>query len=124
MHTNITKQFVEAVEKYGTKTAVVDYPDGNTQHRTSFDELMRRSRQVAAHIQGKGIASHSFVTIELPAGADFLAAEMGVWLACCVAVPSRLFPSLPSVAIADKAAGIFWCRRPARDCSVSVSSGR
>ena len=93
MQAEITKQFVEAVEKYGAKTAVVDYPDGKTQRRTSFDELMKRARQVAAHIQGKGIASHSFVTIELPAGADFLAAEMGVWLACCVAVP--VGPSFP-----------------------------
>ena len=95
MQAEITKQFVEAVEKYGAKTAVVDYPDGKRQRRTSFDELMKRARQVAAYIHRKGIASHSFVTIELPAGADFLAAEMGVWLACCVAVP--VGPSFPGI---------------------------
>lgn len=87
MQANLTKQFVEAVEKYGSKTAVVDYPDGQTKRCTSYDELMRRARQVAAYIQDKGVARQSFITIELPACADFLAAEMGVWLSCCVAVP-------------------------------------
>ena len=93
MQTEITKQFVEAVEKYGTKTAVVDYPDGKTQRRTSYDDLMKRARQVAAYIRGEGIVPQSFITIELPAGADFLIAEMGVWMARCVVVPVGLtFP--------------------------------
>ena len=87
MQSQIVTRFIEAVKAFGTKTAVVDWPDGKTERRTSFDTLMQRARQVATYIQDKGIAPQSFVTLELPAGMEFLAAEMGVWMVRCVAVP-------------------------------------
>ena len=86
MQSQLIARFVEAVGKYGSKTAVVDYPDEQTPRRTSYVELMTRARQVAARIQQQGIATQSFITIELPASADFLAAQMGIWLARHVAV--------------------------------------
>lgn len=87
MQSQIVNRFIEAVKAYGPKTAVVDWPDGKTERRTSFDTLMQRARQVAAFLQEENIAPQSFVTLELPAGMEFLAAEMGVWMARCVAVP-------------------------------------
>ena len=89
----LVKKFIEAVEKYGPMTAVVDSPDGKTLRRTSFDELMKLSRQVAGYIQSRCIAPQSFITIELSASVEFLAAEMGVWMARCVAVP--MGPAFP-----------------------------
>ena len=79
----LVQKFIEAVEKFGPMTAIVDSPDGKTLRRTSFDELMRLSRQVAGYIQSKGIAPQSFITIELSSSAEFMAAEMGVWMARC-----------------------------------------
>ena len=94
MQSQIVNRFIEAVKAFGPKTAVVDWPDGKTERRTSFDTLMQRACQVAAYIQDKGIAPQSFVTLELPAGMEFLAAEMGVWMARCVAVPvGTTFPN-------------------------------
>lgn len=89
----LVQKFIEAVEKFGPMTAIVDSPDGKTLRRTSFDELMRLSRQVAGYIQSKGIAPQSFITIELSSSAEFMAAEMGVWMARCVAVP--MGPAFP-----------------------------
>ena len=89
----LVQKFIEAVEKYGPMTAVVDSPDGKTLRRTSFDELMKLSRQVAGYIQSRCIAPQSFITIELSASVEFLAAEMGVWMARCVAVP--MGPAFP-----------------------------
>ena len=83
----IVNRFIEAVKAYGPKSAVVDWPDGGSERRTTFDTLMQRARQVAAFIHDKGIAPQSFITLELPAGMEFLAGEMGVWMARCVAVP-------------------------------------
>ena len=83
----MTSTFSETVKLYGSRTAVVDYPDGKTQRRTSFDELKRQALQVTAYIKERNIAPQSFITIELTAGADFLIAEMGVWMARCVVVP-------------------------------------
>lgn len=83
----MTSTFLETVKLYGSRTAVVDYPDGKTQRRTSFDELKRQALQVVAYIKKRDIAPQSFITIELAAGANFLIAEMGVWMARCVVVP-------------------------------------
>lgn len=93
MTTLLVNRFIDTVEKYGQKTAIVDYPDGSTRRNTSFDELMRLSRQVAGYIQSQGIAPQSFITIELSSSAEFMAAEMGVWMARCVAVP--MGPAFP-----------------------------
>ena len=87
MTTLLVNSFIDTVEKYGQKTAIVDYPDGSTRRNTSFDDLLMLSRQVAAYIKERNIAPQSFITIELAAGADFLVAEMGVWMARCVVVP-------------------------------------
>ena len=93
MTTLLVNRFIDTVEKYGQKTAIVDYPDGSTRRNTSFDDLLMFSRQVASYIKERNIAPQSFITIELAAGADFLVAEMGVWMARCVVVPVGLaFP--------------------------------
>ena len=87
MQSQLVTRFIEAVKVFGPKSAVVDWPDGKTERSTSFDTLMLRARQVATFIKTEGITPQSFVTLELPAGMEFLAAEMGVWMARCVAVP-------------------------------------
>ena len=86
MQSLLVSRFDEAARKYGSRTAVVDYPDGHTARRSTFGELMRLSHQVAAFIQSKDIAPQSFITIELPASVEFLAAQMGIWIARCVTV--------------------------------------
>ena len=95
MESFIIRQLIETTERYGSKVAVVDYPaaaDGGTAdcrqpRTTTFDQLWRNARKVAACILDAGIAPQSFVTIELPQSMEFLAAQLGVWLAHCVAVP-------------------------------------
>ena len=95
MESFIIRKLIETTETYGSKVAIVDYPAaayGGTANcrqprTTTYDQLWRNARKVAACILDSGIAPQSFVTIELPQSMEFLAAQLGVWLAHCVAVP-------------------------------------
>ena len=91
-------RILKSCEKHGEKTAVVDC-DGT--RSTSYAELLRKSRAVAAYLASLGIAKTeidgeyalpvnrktAFAAIKLPAGADFLAAEIGAWLAGFAVIP-------------------------------------
>lgn len=61
MHSQVVSQFVEAVNTFGTKTAVVDWPDGVSERRTSFDALMQRARQEGA-CRRDGVAANALAT--------------------------------------------------------------
>lgn len=83
MKSLLVKRFLEAVGQFGSKVAVVE----GGERRTTYVEMLSYAHRVVAYIQARKIASQSFITIELPASVDFLAVEMGVWIAGCVAVP-------------------------------------
>lgn len=91
-------RILSSCEKHGDKTAVVDC-DG--QRRTSYAELLRKIRAVADYLDSLGIEKTeiegeyglplnrkvAFAAIKLPAGADFLAAEIGAWMAGFAVIP-------------------------------------
>ena len=125
MKSQLVTRFIEAVKAFGPKTAVVDWPDGKTEHRTSFDTLMQRACQVAAYIQDKGVDPQSFVTLELPSGMEFLAAEMGVWMARCVAVPvGTTFPDVRKNYIRNHCDAVLNIDTAAMAETIQVSSSK
>lgn len=91
-------RILRSCEAHGDKTAVVDY-DG--QRRTSYSELLRKILAVADYLETLGIEKTeiegeyglplnrkvAFAAIKLPAGADFLAAEIGAWMAGFAVIP-------------------------------------
>lgn len=81
----------EAFEKNTGKTAVIDY---GGRRSTSYGELGCLTRRIATGLKGMNLPPHSFLPILLPASMEYLAAEMGVWMAGHAIVPMGMtFPS-------------------------------
>lgn len=74
----------KAFESFADRIAVVDQ---GGDRRTSYRELGELSLKTAAWLLQQELPDHSFVPICLPASAEYVAAEIGVWLAGYAAVP-------------------------------------
>ena len=72
------------MKNHEDKIAVVDQ---NGQRQTTYKELFEMSCRVAGYLQQKNLPPHSFIGISLPTSLDYLAAEIGVWLAGHAIVP-------------------------------------
>ena len=70
--------------RYEDKVALVDL-DGS--RSTTYGQLLALAKKVAAYLRQQGVAPHSNVCIRMPDTMEFMAAEIGVWLSRCVAVP-------------------------------------
>lgn len=85
----------EAFSTYAEYPAVVD-EDGRRQ--TTYRELGELACRVAAWLDAQRIPEHSFVPVILPASAEYVAAEVGAWIAGHTAVP--MGPAFPAERIA------------------------
>ena len=66
------------------KVAVVDQ---NGQRQTTYKELFTNACRVAAYLQQKKYPPHSFIGICLPTSMEYVASEIGIWLAGHAIVP-------------------------------------
>ena len=66
------------------KIAVVDQ-DG--QRQTTYKQLLTMARRVAGYLQHRDYSPHSFIGICLPSSMEYVATEIGVWLAGHAIVP-------------------------------------
>jgi len=66
------------------KIAIVDQ---GGKRKTTYKDLLLLARQVTSYIKSKNIDVQSFVGIQLPSSLEFVAAEIGIWLSRCIAVP-------------------------------------
>ena len=66
------------------KIAVVDH---NGQRQTTYKELFTNACRVAGYLQQKQYPSHSFIGICLPTSMEYMASEIGIWLAGHAIVP-------------------------------------
>lgn len=90
MESAFIRKMLETMEKYPDRTAITDR-DG---HRNcSCYDLSVIARKMTAVLKKHGICSGSNVAVLLPRCMEYLAAELGIWLAGCTAVP--LSPSYP-----------------------------
>lgn len=88
---NIIKSFTEAAQNSPEKIAVIDQ---NGDRETSYSQLEAMSRKIACYIISKNLPKSTLIPIILPAGLEYLAAELGVWMAGYAIVPiSRAFSS-------------------------------
>lgn len=78
------EKLLETAACYEDKVALVDL-DGSRQ--TTYGQLLALAKKVAAYLRQQGVAPHSNVCIRMPDTMEFMAAELGVWLSRCVAVP-------------------------------------
>ncbi|MCQ2220987.1 MAG: amino acid adenylation domain-containing protein, partial [Prevotella sp.] len=75
---------IETANKQNDKVAIIEN-EGKLQ--TTYTELLSMARKIAYYINSKNIAEHSFIAVKLNDGRDYVAAEMGIWMAKCVSVP-------------------------------------
>lgn len=78
------EKLLETAARYEDKVAFVDL-DGN--RSTTYGQLLALARKVAVYLHQQGVVPHSNVCIRMPDTMEFMAAELGVWLSGCVAVP-------------------------------------
>ena len=78
------KRIIENCRNFPEREAVVDN-DGV--RKTTYGDLLAFALKTAAYISGRGIGAQSFITLKLPPCAEYMAAEIGIWLSRCVAVP-------------------------------------
>ena len=84
MKSLFVKELLETASRYENKLAFVDL-DGSRQ--TTYGQLLALARKVAVYLHQQGVVSHSNVCIRMPDTMEFMAAELGVWLSGCAAVP-------------------------------------
>ena len=77
-------RLLNALSSNGDSVAVIDQ-DGHRQ--TTYKELFALACQVVGYLQGKQYPAHSFVGICLPSSMEYVAAELGVWMAGHAIVP-------------------------------------
>lgn len=84
MKSAFVQKLIDSCKKNTHKIAIVD--DGG--HReTSYAELYSLALRVSAYIRQKGIPEQSFICIRMHSCMEFMAAELGIWMSRCVAVP-------------------------------------
>ena len=66
------------------KIAVIDQ---NGQRQTTYKELFTMACRVTGYLQKKNFPPHSYIGISLPTSMEYVAAEIGIWLAGHAIVP-------------------------------------
>lgn len=84
MKSAFIQKLIDSAKKHESKVAIVD-DDG---HRlTTYGELYILAQKVSAYIRQKDIPAQSFICVRMHNCMEFMAAEMGIWMSRCVAVP-------------------------------------
>lgn len=78
------KELLETAVRHENKVAFVDL-DGS--RSTTYGQLLGLAKKVAAYLRRQGVTPHSNVCVRMPDTMEFMAAEIGVWLSRCAAVP-------------------------------------
>ena len=77
-------RLLDSLKTHEDKIAVVDQ---NGQRQTTYKELFTMACRVTGFLQEKNYPPHSFIGISLPASMEYVAAEIGIWLAGHAIVP-------------------------------------
>ena len=77
-------RLLDSLKTHEDKIAVVDQ---NGQRQTTYKELFTNACRVAGYLLEKNYPPHSFIGICLPSSMEYLASEIGIWLAGHAIVP-------------------------------------
>ena len=81
---NLVVRLSASFQQYQDRTAIVDHGGERT---TTYGRLLETALRVTAYLESKHYAPHSFIAIALPAGMEYVAAELGIWMAGHTFVP-------------------------------------
>ena len=77
-------RLLDSLKTNEDKIAVVDQ---NGQRQTTYKDLFTMACRVTGYLQKKNYPPHSFLGISLPTSMEYVAAEIGIWLAGHAIVP-------------------------------------
>ena len=77
-------RLLDSLKTNEDKIAVIDQ---NGQRQTTYKELFTMACRVTGYLQKKNFPPHSYIGISLPTSMEYVAAEIGIWLAGHAIVP-------------------------------------
>ena len=84
---NTAKFILRLLDSLKTNEDKIAVVDQNGQRQTTYKELFTMACRVTGYLQQKDYPPHSFIGISLPASVEYVAAEIGIWLAGHAIVP-------------------------------------
>ena len=84
---NTAKFILRLLDSFKTNEDKIAVVDQNGQRQTTYKELFKMACRVAGYLQKEKYSPHSFIGICLPTSREYLAAEIGIWLAGHAIVP-------------------------------------
>lgn len=84
MESTYLKAIIDHCTAHPERTAVVSEEGTRTM---SYGELMDVALKTVAYLAERGIGPQAYVCVLLPPCAEYMAVEIGIWLARCIAVP-------------------------------------
>ena len=81
------KFILRLLDSFKTNEDKIAVVDQNGQRQTTYKELFTMACRVAGYLQKKNYPPHSFIGICLPTSVEYLASEIGIWLAGHAIVP-------------------------------------
>ena len=81
------KFILRLLDSFKTNEDKVAVVDQNGQRQTTYKELFTMACRVAGYLQKKNYQPHSFIGICLPTSMEYVASEIGIWLAGHAIVP-------------------------------------
>ena len=94
MQNHSAKFILRLLDSFKTNEEKIAVVDQNGQRQTTYKELFTNACKVACYLQQKNYPPHSFISISLPTSMEYVASEIGIWLAGHAIVPmGDSFPS-------------------------------
>ena len=84
---NTAKFILRLLDSFKANEDKVAVVDQNGQRQTTYKELFNMACRVAGYLQQENYPQHSFIGICLPTSVEYLASEIGIWLAGHAIVP-------------------------------------
>ena len=84
---NTAKFILRLLDSLKTNEDKIAVVDQNGQRQTTYKELFTMACRVVGYLQQKNYPPHSFIGISLPTSMEYVAAEIGIWLAGHAIVP-------------------------------------
>jgi len=84
---NTAKFILRLLDSFKTNENKIAVVDQNGQRQTTYKELFNMACRVAGYLQQENYPQHSFIGICLPTSVEYLASEIGIWLAGHAIVP-------------------------------------
>jgi surfactin family lipopeptide synthetase A len=72
------KWLLDSINNYPQKTAIID--EGGKRY-TTYGELYIMACRVVGYLNSLQLPAHSFIGICLPTSMEYIASEIGIWLA-------------------------------------------